>query len=361
MSETPFIITVDTEGDNLWEKPIEITTRNAAFLPRFQRLCERFRFKPVYLVNHEMAQSEAFVEFGRDVVARGTGEIGMHLHAWNSPPYVPLTEDDFFHQPYLIEYPDPVMKAKIRAITRLLEERFERKMLSHRAGRWALDGRYAAMLADEGYLVDCSVTPGVDWRANRGAPGGTGGSNYTAFPDRPYFLSPSDISTPSTGTLLEVPMTVQPGRLFRQAPWIYDVAGLRRVAGKFSPARRWLCPVALMERHNLDAMLELAREARLDRPVHMEFMLHSSDLMPKGSPSFRSASDIDRLYARMEALFEELSGWCTGMTLEEFRGWWMESADVAGTSGVAKRGSDRAPAVPAPKLTADSRSGMAPG
>jgi len=48
MSETPFIITIDTEGDNLWANPREITTHNAAYLPRFQSLCERFRFKPVY-------------------------------------------------------------------------------------------------------------------------------------------------------------------------------------------------------------------------------------------------------------------------------------------------------------------------
>lgn len=71
MSETPFVITVDTEGDDLWAKPREITTRNAQYLPRFQSLCERFRFKPVYLTNYEMAMSDIFVEFARDVVVRG--------------------------------------------------------------------------------------------------------------------------------------------------------------------------------------------------------------------------------------------------------------------------------------------------
>lgn len=360
MSDTPFIITVDTEGDNLWARPREITTRNAEFLPRFQRLCERFGFKPVYLVNHEMAMSDAFVEFGRDVAARGTGEIGMHLHAWNSPPFAALTEDDFRHQPYLIEYPEAVMRAKIRAITALLEDRFGRKMLSHRAGRWALDGRYAAMLVEEGYLVDCSVTPGVDWRANRGDPGGIGGSNYSAFPGHPYFVSPSDIATPSTGTLLEVPMTVLPSRLYRHAPWIYGVPGLRRVAGKISPVRRWLCPVALLE-NNPDAMLDVARRAGTEKPIHLEFMLHSSELMPGGSPGFRNAADIHRLYARMEVLFEELSGWCKGMTLSEFRSWWMESSEMAGTTGFSKRVPDRATAIAEPTLTPEDRSGMAPG
>ena len=342
MPESPFIITVDTEGDNLWGKPRTITTRNAAFLPRFQALCERFRFKPVYLANYEMALSDVFVEFARDVAARGAGEIGMHLHAWNSPPLEPLTNDDFFHQPFLIEYPERVMKEKIRTMTHLLEDKFNRKMVSHRAGRWAFDDRYAAMLLDEGYLVDCSVTPGVDWSANPGAPGGKGGSDYTSFPDRPYFLGSSDISIARTGALLEVPMTVRPSRLFRRSPWAYRAPGLRRVVRKISPARRWLCPVALLERNNLDAMLELALQARTERPAHMEFMLHSSDLMPGGSPSFQSASDIDRLYASLEMLFEELATWCRGMTLEEFRGRWLKLPQATGTIGAAGSHSDRA-------------------
>src|SRR2546426_950788 len=184
MSKTPFIITIDTEGDDLWARSWgsrEITTRNAAYLPRFQSLCERFGFKPVYLTNYEMALSDVFVEFARDVVARGAGEVGMHLHAWNSPPLIPLTSDDFWFCPYLIEYPEAVMKEKIRTLTRLLEDRFSQEMISHRAGRWAFDARYAAILLDEGYGVDCSVTPGVDWRGNPGDPHGNGGSNYTGF------------------------------------------------------------------------------------------------------------------------------------------------------------------------------------
>jgi hypothetical protein len=314
MSETPFLVTIDAEGDDLWARPREITTRNAEFLPRFQALCERFRFKPVYLTNHEMALSGAFVEFARDVLARGAGEIGMHLHAWNSPPLEPLTGDDSRFQPYLIEYPEPLMKEKIRTLTRLLEDRFDQEMVSHRAGRWALDARYAAMLLDEGYRVDCSVTPGIDWRGNPGDPGGNGGSDYTAFPDRPYFLSRSDISAAAPGGLLEVPMTLRASGLHRAAPWAYRMRLLRRVANRVSPGLSWLYPA----QSNLDAMLQVARGARAEGAAHMEFMLHSSELMPGGSPTFRNASDIERLYEHLEILFEALSTWCCGVTLMEF-------------------------------------------
>ena len=64
-----FLITIDTEGDDLWSRPREITTRNAEFLPRFQQLCERYGFKPTWLVDYEMACCPVFGEFGRDVLA----------------------------------------------------------------------------------------------------------------------------------------------------------------------------------------------------------------------------------------------------------------------------------------------------
>jgi len=326
MSETPFIITIDAEGDDLWANPREITTRNAEYLPRFQSLCERFRFKPVYLANYEMAMSDVFVEFARDVVARGTGEIGMHLHAWNSPPLVPLTSDDFRFHPYLIEYPEAVMKEKIKTLTRLLEDRFDQKMTSHRAGRWAFDGRYAAMLLQEGYRVDCSVTPGVDWRGNPGNPRGNGGSDYTGFPDRPYFLSPLDISVPGAGELLEVPMTTRSSSLYRKAPRAYRIPLLRQAAHRVSPKLSWLCPTPLLEKHNLNAMVQVARAARAEAVAHLEFMLHSSELMPGGSPTFKDASEIERLYEHLEMVFEDLAGWCRGTTLKEFHAWFSNGA-----------------------------------
>src|SRR5579872_2796709 len=207
MPETPFIVTVDTEGDDIWSRPRAVTTHNAHFLPRFQSLCERYGYRPVYLANYEMVMSEEFVEFARDVLARRAAEIGMHLHAWNSPPLIPLTDDDFHHHPYLFEYPDEVMREKIKVMTVLLEERFGQPVMSHRAGRFGFDGRYAAMLLEAGYRIDCSVTPGVDWSATTGAPGGAGGPDLTApvtsrtpcraSPDRQASRAPSATRFPS--------------------------------------------------------------------------------------------------------------------------------------------------------------------
>lgn len=321
MSKTPFIISIDTEGDDLWARPHEISTLNAAYLPRFQALCERFRFRPVYLTNFEMATSSAFVEFGRDVIARDAGEIGMHLHAWNSPPLYPLTGDDLRYQPYLIEYPEHVMKEKIHFLTRLLEDRFDRRMVSHRAGRWAFDARYAAMLLNEGYRVDCSVTPGIDWRRNRGNPAANGGTDYRSFPERPYFLDQADISRKAESGLLEVPVTVRPSALHRRAPFAYKTPMVRRFANMASPGLRWLCP----SQSSLKSMLQVACEAHADGVDHLEFMLHSSELMPGGSENYRDEAAIERLYEEMEMVFEAVSPFCTGMTLTEFSAQFAES------------------------------------
>ncbi|HEX6266926.1 MAG TPA: deacetylase, partial [Burkholderiales bacterium] len=207
-----FVITIDTEGDNLWEAPREITTRNAAFLPRFQSLCEKHGLKPTYLTNWEMANAPAFVEFGRDVLARNAGEIGMHLHAWNSPPVLSLTADDFRHQPYLIEYPEAVLRNKVRQMTDCLESKFQTKMRSHRAGRWSFDPTYAKALAELGYEVDCSVTPHHSWRGVKGDPDGAGGTDFTDYPETAYFLDLSDLTKRGSSGLLEVPMTILPRR-----------------------------------------------------------------------------------------------------------------------------------------------------
>ncbi|HEY2587517.1 MAG TPA: hypothetical protein VGI81_17355, partial [Tepidisphaeraceae bacterium] len=203
-----FLVTIDTEGDNLWAKPREITTANARYLPRFQQLCEKYGLRPTWLANWEMANCPVFREFGRDVLARNAGEIGMHLHAWNSPPIVPLTDDDNEHQTFLIEYPEDVIRRKVAIMTDALENAFGVKIISHRAGRWAFNATYARILLEHGYRVDCSVTPHLCWSAYKGDPNGRGGADYTGFPERAYFLDVDDIRRGGTSPLLEVPLTV---------------------------------------------------------------------------------------------------------------------------------------------------------
>lgn len=328
LKRIPFIITIDTEGDNLWGRPDPLETRNSRFLGRFQELCERYALKPTYLVNHEMAICPVFVELARDVLRRGTGEVGMHLHAWDSPPIRPLTTDDHRHHPYLIEYPEPVMAEKIAFMTDLLEDTFQVKMTSHRAGRWAMNGAYARLLIDHGYQVDCSVTPHVSWRGCKGAPDGPGGVDYRGCPQEPYFVDPDDPRRPGTSPLLEVPMTIirRGGALGLWLDGHLDQSGFpRRVVRRLFPFARWLRPNGRNRADLLWILTEIEQRAW----THAEFMLHSSELMPGGSPTFPDEASIERLYEDLECLFAATRDRFEGVTLTEFRDRWTAPAKLS--------------------------------
>ncbi len=138
-------------------------------------------------------------------------------------------------------------------------------------------------------------------------------------------------------------MTIRSSRLYKRAHWVYRTPLLRRAANRVSLGLSWLSPVqsalsAPLDR-NLNAMLQTARGARAEGADHMEFMLHSSELMPGGSPTFRTASDIERLYESLEILFQDLSSWCRGATLKEFHARFENSPAAA--SGTGNRLPDR--------------------
>jgi hypothetical protein len=312
------LITVDTEGDDLWARPRQITTDNARFLPRFQALCEKYALKPTWLVNYEMAQCPAFVDFARDVAKRGAGEIGMHLHAWNCPPLAPLTDDDMRHQPYLIEYTEPVMRDKIRFMTDLLEDRFQRKIRSHRAGRWGLDAVYARLLVEHGYLVDCSVTPHISWSQYLGDPNGRGGPDFTRFSELPYFADLDRIDRPGDSPLLEVPVSVIETR---HAPFDARLKSSPKLLRRISH-RIWPPILSMIPRDNMRSFRHMRTILRHAVDHHRPCVMlatHSSELMPGGSPFFPTARSIERLYNRLEILFASAIKDFRGKTLSEFR------------------------------------------
>ena len=138
-----FIITVDTEGDNLWKwtPNSAISTNNVSYLERFQTLCGRFNYKPVYLSNYEILSTNEFISFAKRHMQAGECEIGLHLHAWNNPPYYEIEQK--YNQPsYLIEYPIDIMQKKIDVLYDLYVKSLGAKPISHRSGRCAMDDRY---------------------------------------------------------------------------------------------------------------------------------------------------------------------------------------------------------------------------
>ncbi len=288
-----FVITIDTECDNQWNPTQAQTTGNARCIPRFQELCDTYGFKPVYLVDYAMGSDPFLVKYLRSCLKRNACEIGMHLHAWNTPPDHPI-DNSTVSRPYLIEYPRDIMESKIQSITALLEDRMETKMLSHRAGRWATNRLYFELLEKYGYIADCSITPGLNWKSQIGYQ--TGGSDYRK--------EKRDIH-PIEGlrTLMEVPMTV---KKIKGAPM--DTrhglkAALKSTVRSLIGKNVWLRPSASTAQE-IERLLcdEIGSDAK-----HLEFMMHSSELMPGGSPYYQTDDDVDHMYEYLNALFLQIS------------------------------------------------------
>lgn len=309
----PFIITIDTEGDNLWSKPFNITTNNAKGLVRFQNLCNEYGYKPVYLTNYEMSNDSSFVKFAKETLSKSQCEIGMHLHPWNSPPAYSLTNNDLFFQPFLMEYPTSIIEEKVAFITNHLQNIFETNILSHRAGRWGMNETYYHILEKFSYHTDCSVTPYVDWSKVKGNPKGKGGTNFTRFPSRFYFPDRFDLSKEGSGKILEVPVTIvlKPRFIFLR-PLLSLREYMPRLLKRLTCKTSWLRPVG----DNLSEMLSIIKNN--SNMSYLEFMIHSSELSPGLSPLFQTDASIEKLFSDLKVLFKELSKVSYGSTLEEF-------------------------------------------
>jgi hypothetical protein len=90
--------------------------------------------------------------------------------------------------------------------------------------------------------------------------------------------------------------------------------GGQRVARRLIPRHLWLRPNGSNLRW-MKRAIDLRAEAGHD---YVEFMLHSSEFMPGGSPTFPSAASIESLYADMEQVFAYASARFTGLTLDEY-------------------------------------------
>lgn len=313
-----FIITIDTEGDNIWNRATkpsglrDISVENAQYISRFQELCEKYQYKPTYLVNYEMAGAEPFVSQAREWQKSGLCEIGMHMHAWNTPPIYHLPFNKRGHNPYAGEYPKKILWQKMQIMTETIVKAFDVKPYSHRGGRWYIDSWYIRALLRLGYKVDCSVTSGISWDRTIGNT--MYGPDYSDFPTNAYFMNSRDLDKPmkprdDVTSILQIPPTIIPTSLPNK---LHKAANDPLEIRKIWKERIWLRPNG----SNLKEMLYIVEKTR--NRDYIEFMLHSSELMPGGSPTFRTKQSIEKMYSDLNILFAEISRMREGVTLSGY-------------------------------------------
>lgn len=306
----PFIITIDTEGDNLWNWSDDknITTENSLHLPRFQELCNEYGFKPVWLTNWEMLHDDRFIQFALKEEEVGHCEIGMHLHAWNTPPFYKLPKGKDSGLPYLIEYPDEVLDQKIDTITEEFKKITGHQPISHRAGRWAINDTYMNSLYRHGYQIDCSITPGIDWGSSMGQTPGFKGSDYR---DEKLCVS-------KRRGIVEIPLTT-----FESDDYFEGTKerlnGISRLKYQIKSVIRKKRILSLRpDGTNLAEMKWIAEKNKSIGNNYLMFMIHSSELMPGGSPTFPDENSIESLYGDLKDLFSYIAEDHVGKSLKEY-------------------------------------------
>ena len=307
-----FIITIDTEGDNLWKHKLgdKISTKNSQYLPKFQELCNIYNFKPVYLVNYEMANDPFFVEFGCEIIKKKQAEIGIHLHAWNNPPnYEIYNHYNDYGLPYLIEYPFSVMLEKFDFLLNLLNKNFNCDIISHRSGRWAMNQNYFDILIQNGIKIDCSFTPHISWHKSKGYSKNSRGSDYKKCEEEPFIIKNSKLEN----TIMEIPVTIRKLNNLNIDNFNINTY-FSSIKYLLKPKYIWLRPNG----KNLQEMLSLVDFIKNSDSKYLMFMLHSSELMSSGSPTFKDDESINNLYYHLEILFNAISKNFKGITLKDF-------------------------------------------
>jgi hypothetical protein len=317
------IVTVDTEADNQWAYDGRIFLENLQCLPRFQALCEKHEFVPTYLLACEVLEDKTFVVRLNQWRRSGRAEVGAHLQPWTTPPYMAEEERDRAMQSFPSELPASWFARKLSNLTERIGDATGESPRSFRAARWGLNGSMVRTLAENGYIVDCSVTPKISWKGQRGMSGGTGGPDYRRAVLRPFELSTEDVCCPGRSGLLEVPVTViYTGSLIRERGCLskgfarLPEGPVKEVLDRLVFGRKWL----RISRESRTGDWEKIHDAAVRNGLDvLEFMIHSSELMAGGSPLSRNADDVEFIYARLEEMFCCLKArGVTGCTLSQY-------------------------------------------
>lgn len=289
-----FILTVDTEEEFDWTKPIRREGHGLDHLPRlakFQQFCEHEGVRPIYLVDYPVATSALAADILREPVAQGRAEVGVQLHPWVNPPF---DEEVSEYNSFAGNLPPQLERSKFTRLREAIEANFGAIPQIYRAGRYGTGRATADMLRDGGIAMDSSVRSKFDYSAH-------GGVNYRHHPLVPYWLDPEH-------TVLELPLTTVFWGLLRQ---LGDT--LYPLMWRVPPMRGALARLGLLERIPLTPEGVSVEEAirgidvALDEGLPLlNFSFHSPSLRPGHTPYVRDEQDLDRLYDWWRRIFAYL-------------------------------------------------------
>ena len=154
-----FLLSIDTEEEWDWSGEFperDFSVSNISRLDELQSFCEGLGIRPTYFTDYAVADNPASKEVLQTISAKGTCEIGAHLHPWANPPYYGKTGEKESH---VVNLPIDQVEKKLDALVELLNSSFGVMPNSFRTGRWGLNGDVLRLLEKKGLLIDSSMHP----------------------------------------------------------------------------------------------------------------------------------------------------------------------------------------------------------
>lgn len=181
------VVTIDTEQDVNAKYINKGTYANIKYgLPKIIKIFKKYNCKGTFLVTPDAILENT--NFFNEI--KDGHEIGCHVHP---EFFINNNINNIRHKEYLCNLPCEVQKEMITKSTKIIEKIIGKKPTSFRAGRFGISGETIDILIKEGYLVDTSCTPFINWNND-------GGPNWsTCSKNTPFFIN---------NLLLEVPITI---------------------------------------------------------------------------------------------------------------------------------------------------------
>ncbi len=293
------MVVVDTEEEFDWNSEFSrnnTSVRSLRSVHRFQRILEEYKIRPVYAVDYPVVAQEAGCKPLTEIHADGLCVIGAHLHPWVNPPFIePVNHRNSFPG----NLPPSLEAAKLQKLSDSIAERFGTRPTIYKAGRYGIGPHTAEILEEEGYDIDLSICPHMDYSAD-------GGPDFTSSSGWPYWFGKR--------RLLELPLTVGfAGRLRQWGCRLHRVATSSSMASLHAPGilarlgllnKIWLSP----EGYVAGELEALVRALYCEGLRIFSFAFHSPSLEPGHTPYVQSQRELEDFLVRCRRFFDFFMG-----------------------------------------------------
>ena len=292
---TRFMLFVDTEEEFDWGAPLSRTAHRVtavAGMERGQHFFASAGVRPVYVTDYPMVDDDAASAMMGGWLADDVADIGAHLHPWVNPPH---EEDVSVANSYAGFLPPALERAKIEALCQRMEDRFGRRPIAYRAGRYGVGPQSAALLEDLGFRLDSSVRSRFDYSAQHGP-------DFRGMPLQPYWTGPRR-------TLVELPLSTAFTGFLRAGgePLFHNAHKAKPIGGALSRSGLLSRVPLTPEGVSLGDALR-AIDALIEEGVRvLNFSFHSPTLEPGNTPYVRDDSDLAEFYRWWDAVLQHLA------------------------------------------------------